>query len=145
MVRIASLIGLAVLPTLAVAEGETGVMPAVAEPMAAGQIVQLLLGLVAVMLLIFGMAWLLRRITGQGTLANGALRIVGGLSMGARERIVLVQVGDTQLLVGVAPGRVQTLHVLPEPLPVDAAGQGGGTGFQQVLGQALGRRGEKQS
>lgn len=143
MTRIALLMGLALMPMPAAAEEGKTLMPAVAEPMAAGQILQLLLGLAAVMLLIFGMAWLLRRVTGQGTLANGALRIVGGLSMGARERIVLVQVGDTQLLVGVAPGRVQTLHVLPEPLPVEAAEQGG-AGFQQVLGQVLGRRGERQ-
>ncbi|WP_297526434.1 flagellar biosynthetic protein FliO [Thiohalobacter sp.] len=141
---LAVLIGVCLAPGLAAAEGETPALPAVAEPMAAGQIVQLLLGLAAVMLLIFGMAWLLRRVTGQGALANGALRIVGGLSMGARERIVLVQVGDTQLLVGVAPGRVQTLHVLPEPLPVETAEQGG-AGFQRVLGQVLGGRGAKRS
>ncbi len=144
MTRIACLIALGLAPALAAAEGESPALPAVAEPMAAGQILQLLLGLAAVMLLIFGMAWLLRRVTGQGTLANGALRVVGGLSMGARERIVLVQVGDTQLLVGVAPGRVQTLHVLPEPLPVQA-GEQGGAGFQQVLGQVLGKRGDKRS
>ncbi len=36
--------------------------------------------------------------------------------MGPRERVVLVQVGKQQLLLGVAPGRIQTLHVLDEPV-----------------------------
>ena len=36
--------------------------------------------------------------------------------MGPRERVVLLQVGDTQLLLGVTPGRIQSLHVLDQPV-----------------------------
>jgi flagellar protein FliO/FliZ len=39
--------------------------------------------------------------------------------LGTRERAVLLQVGDQQLVVGVAPGRVQTLHVLDKPLSME--------------------------
>ena len=69
--------------------------------------------------------------------AGGGLRILGGLSMGARERVVLLQVGDTQLLVGVAPGRVQTLHVLEQPLPAAASGLQNASGFADQLGRFL--------
>jgi len=34
---------------------------------------------------------------------------------------VLIKVGSAQLLVGVAPGRVNTLHVLAEPIAPSAA------------------------
>jgi flagellar protein FliO/FliZ len=53
---------------------------------------------------------------------------------------VLVRVGKTQLLIGVAPGRVTTLHVLAEP--VDAAmplaTQGRPT-FHALLMKSLGK------
>ena len=81
-----------------------------------GNLVQVTLGLLLVLAMIVGIAWLLRRYGRLQSAASGSLKIIGGLSIGPRERVVLLQVGDTQLLVGVAPGRVQTLHVLNEPL-----------------------------
>ena len=93
--------------------------PAVAppDPVGAGGMAQVFLGLLLVIAMIVGVAWLARRFGNFQTTANGGLRVVGGLSMGPRERVVLVQVGDRQLLLGVAPGRVSTLHVLDKPLP----------------------------
>ena len=86
------------------------------DVMAVTSLWQLTLGLLLVLALIAAVAWVLKRSGRFQTTAGGGLRILGGLSMGPRERVVLLQVGDTQLLVGVAPGRVQTLHVLNEPL-----------------------------
>jgi flagellar protein FliO/FliZ len=54
--------------------------------------------------------------------------------MGARERVVLIQAGETQLLLGVAPGRVQTLHVLDQPLQMSSSS---GSGFAEQLSQML--------
>jgi len=65
---------------------------------------------------IFAVAWLFRRMGGLAGVNSGSLRIVGGISLGGRERVVLVQVGDEQILLGVAPGRVQSLHVLAKPI-----------------------------
>ena len=92
--------------------------PAVAppDPVGAGGMAQVFLGLLLVIGMIVGVAWLARRFGNFQTAASGALRVIGGLSMGPRERVVLVQVGDQQLLLGVAPGRVSTLHVLDKPL-----------------------------
>lgn len=86
------------------------------DPVGTQGIVQLVLGLAVVLALIFLLAWLARRMGGIRGYAGGSLRVLGGLSMGARERVVLMQVGDTQLLLGVAPGRIQTLHVLEKPV-----------------------------
>lgn len=69
-----------------------------------------------VLLAIFFSAWLFRRFSSLPTIKNDALSIVGGLSLGNRERIVLLQVGEEQVLLGVTPGRLETLHVLEKPL-----------------------------
>ncbi|HKK13123.1 MAG TPA: flagellar biosynthetic protein FliO [Gammaproteobacteria bacterium] len=98
------------------AVGRAGGAATAPDPIDMSSLVQLTLGLLAVLAAIVVVAWLMRRVGRFQSGAGGALRILGGLSMGARERVVLVQVGDKQLLLGVAPGRVQTLHVLDEPL-----------------------------
>ncbi len=87
-----------------------------ADPSAVGGIAQTLLGLIAVLAAIVGVAWLLRRVGSLPTGAQSVIRVLGGASMGARERVVLVQVGETQMLLGVAPGRVQALHVFAQPV-----------------------------
>ncbi|MGH8551436.1 MAG: flagellar biosynthetic protein FliO [Methylococcales bacterium] len=68
------------------------------------------LGLVIFLILIF--AWILRRLNQLSYSHGQRLKILGGISVGSRERVVLLQVGGKQLLLGVAPGRVETLHVL---------------------------------
>lgn len=89
---------------------------AVSPGVDAGALIRLIVGLALVLGVIIGLAWLLRRTGGIGQHAGGQMKVLGGLSVGQRERVVLVQVGKQQLLLGVAPGRVQTLHVLDQPL-----------------------------
>lgn len=86
------------------------------EPASTGSLIQVTLGLFVVLMIIGGAAWIARRFGHFQTGAHGSLRIIGGLHMGTRERIVLIQVGEKQLLLGVAPGRIQTLYVLDKPL-----------------------------
>ena len=114
-----------------------GTLSGAQNPIGAGSLWQLTLGMLLVLGLILGIAWLLKRSGRFQIAAGGGLRILGGLSMGARERVVLIQVGEQQLLLGVAPGRVQTLHVLDEPLK--SAAQGGAVvpGFAEQLGRIL--------
>ncbi|WP_172600428.1 FliO/MopB family protein [Sulfurivermis fontis] len=66
--------------------------------------------------------------------------MLGGVPVGQRERVVLIQVGNKQLLLGVAPGRVQTLHVLDEPINVTAV-PSGGESFAERLTAALKKSG----
>jgi flagellar protein FliO/FliZ len=109
--------------------------PAASEPLAAANLFQLLFGLIVVLIAIGVTALLLRRL-GRLPQGPGALRVIAGLSLGARERAVLIQVGDKQILLGVAPGRVQALHVLERPVdtgaPMNAAG-----GFAERLAQLM--------
>jgi flagellar protein FliO/FliZ len=82
----------------------------------AGALVRLIVGLVAVIGVILLLSWSLRRFGGLSRSAGGQLQVLASVAVGHRERVVLLQVGEQQLLLGIAPGRVQTLHVLDKPL-----------------------------
>jgi len=125
-----------ILPGHSAATG-TGTATAAQDPMAITNLWQLTLGMLLVLALIMGLAWVLKRTGRFQMAAGGSLRILGGLSMGARESVVLLQVGDTQLLLGVAPGRVQTLHVLDQPLPNTQGVSDNPAGFAEQLGRLL--------
>jgi len=81
-----------------------------------GSLLQLLLSLLLIVLLIYVLAWLLRRFQ-HGTLAAaGALRVVATLPLGARERLLLIQLGQQQMLLAVAPGSITTLQTFDKPV-----------------------------
>jgi flagellar protein FliO/FliZ len=76
---------------------------------------QMLLGLAFIIGLLLVGAYLLRRINGGRTFGNtGPLRLVGGLMLSPRERIVLLEIGETWVVVGVVPGQIKTLYTLPK-------------------------------
>jgi flagellar protein FliO/FliZ len=115
-------------------ENGLSTLSAAQDPVAMTSLWQLTLGMLVVLGLIVSIAWLLKRTGRFQMAAGGGLRVIGGLSMGSRERVVLVQAGETQLLLGVAPGRVQTLHVLDQPLQIGSPSTGG---FAEQLSQVL--------
>ncbi|MBT3348680.1 MAG: flagellar biosynthetic protein FliO [Thiotrichales bacterium] len=93
----------------------------ISEPLGMAQLFQTFFSLLIVILLIIGIAWLMRRSGRFGSALDGQLRAVGGLSLGSRERILLVDAGGTHILIGVSPGGgIQTLYVFPEPLKLDS-------------------------
>lgn len=78
-------------------------------------------GLVLVLGLIAGAAWLMKR-TGMAKPGGGSVaKVVGGVAVGNRERVVVVEVGDQWIVVGVAPGRVNALAQLPRGEQADPA------------------------
>ena len=74
---------------------------------------QLLFGLGIVIALLFATLWLLKRLTMPRGNAAGLLRIVAGTALGTRERVVILEIEDTWLVVGVAPGQITALAELP--------------------------------
>ncbi len=119
---------LALFPLLAIAGGElvnSADATAQAGVLNTGSAIRLILGLFVVLFLIIASGWLFKRFGRWQGGYTDQLKVVGALAVGARERIVLVQVGEQQLLIGIAPGNIRTLHVLDEPLPpVDLGGMG---------------------
>lgn len=108
----------------------------------ASSLIRLIVGLAVVLGLIIGLSFMLRRMGGISTRAGGQLKVLTAVSVGNREKVVLLQIGKQQLLVGVAPGRVQTLHVLEEPITgtTPEAGHEGKSPFAHKLRQAMQRQ-----
>ena len=78
-------------------------------------ILQMLLGLTLIVGILFAGAYLLRRLNGGHNFGQtGTLKVVGGLMLSPRERIVLIEVGESWLVVGIVPGQIKTLHTLPK-------------------------------
>ena len=89
-----------------------------AHPSVIGGLGEVAFALFVVLATIFVIAWLLRRMRVVGSRVGGAIDVLANVQLGQKERAVLLQVGSTQILVGVAPGQVNTLHVLAEPLQI---------------------------
>lgn len=86
--------------------------------------IRMVLGLAVVLALLGATAWVSRRFRVGGGMRGGLIEVVSGLSLGARERVVLIRVGGDQVLVGVSPSGMRTLHVLnqnPEGSQADTA------------------------
>jgi flagellar protein FliO/FliZ len=80
----------------------------------AGSMLTVLLSLVLILGGFVAVAWFVRRyLPGMG--AQGAVKVVGTTPVGARERVVVIEVDDTWLLLGVGGGNVRLLHTLPKP------------------------------
>lgn len=105
-----------------------------------------LVALLLVIALILGLAWLLKRMPGSGFRQNDQLRLVASTAVGAKERLVVVEVAGQQLLLGVTAGGITRLHTLPEPLPDAAVPQMSQFGkvFAERLAQSLGKRPRKE-
>lgn len=114
---------------------------AVTSATGAGALAQAGLGLFAIIALILGLAWLARRAGLVRHVQGGLMKVVGSTSLGARQRLLLVEVGDTWLVLGVSAGEIRTLHTLPagSAAPGEAvAGMGviGGMGSTHTSPQA---------
>ena len=115
-------------------------LPATPDLLGAG--VRMLLALLLVVALILLAGWVGRRM--QRGVARGpapSLRALASVHVGQRERVVLLQAGPTQLLLGVAPGQVRALHVFDTPVVVPEQAATTAPDFAQALRQVLQRRG----
>jgi len=77
-------------------------------------LLQATFGLAVVLALIWGAAWLTRRIAPTGTSSRSPIKVIATQALGQRERVVLIELGDNWLLLGVAAGQVTALHTGPK-------------------------------
>lgn len=100
-------------------------------------------GLVIVLALIFGLGLLVKRLS-SGSKGRGAQRILKTIdtqAVGSKERIAVVEVSDTWLVVGISPQGITALHSMPRPddLSQDDVGEDAprtGMPFSQALREA---------
>lgn len=84
---------------------------------------QVFLGLLVVLALMFALAWLAKRLRlAPGAIGSpGTIQTLAVLPLGSRERLLLVQVGDEQLLLGVTSQKITCLHEMKTPIAPSAA------------------------
>lgn len=110
-----------------------------------GYIVKILGSLILVILMIVTMLYLMKRFSFKGSVIQGNVRILSALSIGPRERIMLIQAGEEQILVGSTPSSIRPLHVLKENVDVATNGSGENDGSQpnmkEILASLMGKGG----
>lgn len=99
------------------AGGAEPLEPTIGRYGAGGYLTQLIGGLAFVLLAIVAFAWFMRRFSGtSGAGIPHAIEILAVRSVGNRERLMLVQIGEEQVLIGVGPAGMRRLHELKKPL-----------------------------
>jgi len=102
----------------------------------------MVVSLLVVLGIILVSAWLLRRMPGLGQQGSGLLKVRATLSVGLKERVVLVEAAGETLLLGVSPGGVHCLHRFDAPLPAQPPSNLE-SGFAALLAKRLGKRGDR--
>jgi len=115
---------------------------------AVGSLLQTTLALVFVLAVLAALAWFMKRYGPKASGGAAHLRVVGALSLGGRERIMVVEVGDQWIVVGASPGRVNALATMPrqagaEPSAVLAPHLPPAAGFADWLKQTIDKRNAK--
>lgn len=96
------------------------------------------------MLLVFGcllgLVFLLKKLNGVSGSEKNAIRVVGSLKVGSREKILLLETVENQLLVGVAAGNIRTLHVFDKTTEEPGCTSAKATHFSTLLASPEGRK-----
>lgn len=102
-------------------------------------LIQSFLALLLVLSIFFSLIWLVRKTGNLGFIPKNQLSVVAGLSLGMREKLVLVKVGEKQLLLGISAGRIDKLLELEgeQRLYQEQDGENQPGLFQKRLMQAM--------
>ena len=87
-------------------------LASVESPMNLSYVAQILISFLLVIGFIFFMAWMMKRSGRFGYGSGQTIKIISSMSLGMREKILVIEVGGENIVVGVAPGQIRTLHVL---------------------------------
>jgi flagellar protein FliO/FliZ len=87
-----------------------------ASPLSVGSLTQLTLSLLAIVALILAISWVLKRLKLSNPRGSGEIAVIDEVSVGPRERIVLVRVGESQVLVGISASGLVPLTPLAAPI-----------------------------
>lgn len=100
-----------------------------------------LLKMTLALALVLGLLWafttLLKRFQSPSFQAKSGLQLISSYSLGQREKLVVMQVGEEQLLLGVTSSAISKLHVLPVPLNLENTSDT--RSFKKTLNAALNR------
>ncbi len=115
---------------------ELAAMP-LADP---GYVIQIFFSLTLVVAVIFVLSYLLRKFDITAPRTEGPVRVLHSIAIGGKEQLLLVEVGEEQILVGRSPGQLSRLHKLEQPIAgLDGLGQlpGSGNVFSRVFHRSV--------
>jgi len=98
---------------------------------------QILLSLVLILIIIFVSAWLLKRFSAFSGISGSHLKVISALGVGQREKILIVQVGEEQLLLGITTTQITLLHKLEEKLEPASPAPVFNSAFSKRLQEAM--------
>lgn len=101
-----------------------------------GYISQVFVGLVMVLALIFLIATIVKRFGGAAILNNQHMKILSTLSLGQKEKVLIIEAGDQQLLLGVTSQQITRLHHFEQPI-VDLKTKQAASDFTKKIQQFL--------
>lgn len=106
-----------------------------------GVLSEVMLVLVGIIVLIGGLGWVVRRFGNTFIPGATVMKVVGGISLGPKERIVLIEVGEEQMLVSVSPNQVRLLRVLDTrvQIPVSMEHSSASNNFTEIIKKVLQR------
>jgi flagellar protein FliO/FliZ len=100
--------------------------------------ISIFLSLTLVIAIIFALAYLMRRfnVTQAG---HGQMKVVASMMAGPKEKVMVIEVGGEQHMLGITAHNINHLATLTTPLqsPAKSSVLDGKTGFQQKLVQAM--------
>ncbi|AJQ96315.1 flagellar biosynthetic protein FliO [Gynuella sunshinyii] len=94
------------------------------------------IALIFIIGLIFACAWFVRRISGGVSFNNRQIKIITAVSLGTKEKLILIEAGGKQMLLGVTQHQINLLKEFDEPLDTSASEAGTPT-FSDRLKQVL--------
>lgn len=83
-----------------------------ASPINISSIFQVIAALLVIIILIVSLSWFFRKYGNTFSMNNANMKVISALSLGGKEKAVLIQVGEEQILIGVSPGSIRKIHVL---------------------------------
>jgi flagellar protein FliO/FliZ len=94
-----------------------------ASPLSIGSLTQLTLSLIAIVALILAIGWVLKRFKLNAPRGSIDSEILDQLSVGPRERVLLIRVGEAQVLLGVGASGIVALTPLSAPIQLKTGGR----------------------
>jgi flagellar protein FliO/FliZ len=82
----------------------------------ATQLANLLGGLALILGLIYALSWFVKRFNQGGFTQSSAIKMLAAMPLGTRERLMLVDVGGKQILLGITAQNINSLHVFDTPI-----------------------------
>lgn len=97
------------------------------------------IGLIAVLILFFMFIWVIKKIGVIPGYQRENMKVISAITLGMREKLLLVEVGEKQLVLGITPGSINNLLVLEgdERLMHNDKTYSGGSEFSQKLKQLM--------